>query len=269
MSESKKILVGIPMHKSEVHSQVIHSAIMGGSDDHEVVIYPMGLSLLAKCFNLLWIKAYNEGYDYVLIHHSDLGVIGNLSGIEDETWLDILIRRQQELEAAAICPVINIKSDTGLTSTALEREAGNPYSMRRLTLRELERCPTDFIEREDLCEVMGIDPNKAGCMMINTGCLLMDLRNFPWAEMEWPGFNIEDQIAWNTSGRPESYTVPEDWNMSRWFHYHGQNKFPYYATKELVVVHMGQKAFFNNAYDTGEATDADNPQLSIEEYRKS
>ncbi len=268
MSESKKILVGIPMHKSEVHSQVIHSAIMGGSDIHDVTVFPMGLSLLAKCFNLLWIKAYTNGYDYFVLHHSDLGVIGNQVGWEG-TWLDLLVHRCQEWNAAAICPIIDIKSDTGLTSTAIETEAGNPYSLRRLTKKEMLRCPADFIEREDLCEVMGLDESKAGALLINTGCLIMDLKNFPWVEKRWPGFNIEDKVAWNTSGVPASYTIPEDWNMSRWFHYNHREEFPYYATKQLIIAHLGQKAWLSDRADYGADFDDEGHQPSPEEYEQS
>jgi hypothetical protein len=265
--DRKRILMGVPMHKGEICSQVLHSALMGSSDYHDVDIIPLGLSLLAKNFNLLWIRAYTSGYDYFILHHSDLGVVGNLSGYAG-SWSDLLVERMEELKAAAMSAVIPLKGPDGLTSTAIELTKGDPYSLRRLTQTELQRCPVDFINRADLVEVMGINDQKAGALLVNTGCLIMNLRDFPWFERRWPGFSIEDKIAWNKSGRPDSYTIPEDWNMSRWFHYHGDGEFPYYATKELVIAHIGGRAFFNSEV-WGKETDGPPGQCKLEDYENS
>lgn len=265
--QSKKVLIGVPMHKGEMSTQTNHSLMLGSSDLHQVDCYPLGLSLLAKNFNLQWIQAYQKGYDFYVCHHSDLGCVGTLSGYEG-TWLDLLVERITDLQAAALSAVIPIKSDAGLTSTALELQPGNPYSLRRLTMKELSRCPLDFINREDLCETFGLKGEDVGAFLINTGLLIIDLRNFDWCGRKWPGFNIQDTIEWNTTGRPQSYTIPEDWYFSRWLHYEAPD-WPYFATRELIVAHAGGRVFMNNSYDYGQPHDNPIVQKSIEEYRQT
>jgi hypothetical protein len=225
----------------------------------------LGLSLLAKNFNMLFISAYQKGFDYFILHHSDLGVAGTLGDFRG-SWVDLLVHRMEQLDAAVLSAVIPIKSPAGHTSTALETVSGDPYSLRRLTIRESERCAEDYINRADLCELFNVDESKAGALLINTGLMIMDLKNVDWAGLGWPGFNIQDTIEWNQAGRPESFTIPEDWNLSRWLHY--DTDLEYYCTRELVISHIGAHNFMNNG-GWGDDTDCPRQQQSIEDYRET
>lgn len=260
-----KVLIGVPMHKGELCAATTHSVVQGSSGSHDVQFQLLGLSLLAKNFNMLFISAFKRGYDYFILHHSDLGVAGVKGGFQG-SWVDLLVHRMEQLEAAALSAVIPIKSPAGHTSTALETVNGDPYSLRRLTIRESERCAEDFINRADLCELFNVDEESAGALLINTGLMIMDLKNVDWAGLNWPGFNIQDTIEWNTKGQPDSYTIPEDWNFSRWLHY--ETELEYFATRELVIAHVGVHNFMNEG-GWGDETDCPRQQVSIEDYRKS
>lgn len=241
-----KILIGLPMHKSEINCQTVESLMRGSSDVHDVQLYPLGLSLLAKNFNLIWIKAYTKDFDYIVIHHTDLGVVGFQPEIEG-TWIDVLVDLMQESGAAAISSIVPIKSRDGLTSTGLEMERGNPHSLRRLTLAESQHLSHNrLIGRNDLCELFDVEEVRAGALLVNTGLMIIDLKNFPWAEARWPGFSIQDSIEWSKGGKPQSYTIPEDWGFSNWLHLMG---WPYYAYRGIVTSHAGTELFLSNHYE--------------------
>lgn len=260
-----KVMIGVPMHRGEMSAATTHSVVQGCSGKHDVQFQLLGLSLLAKNFNTLFISAYTKGYDYFVLHHSDLGVAGLLGGFQG-SWVDLLVHRMEQLEAAAMSAVIPIKSPAGHTSTALETVKDDPFSLRRLTIRESERCAEDYINRADLCELFGVEEDEAGALLINTGLLIMDLKNFDWAGHKWPGFEIIDSVEWNTKGQPASYTIPEDWQFSRWLHYN--TDWDYYCTRELVICHIGYHNYMNNG-GWGDDTDCPRQQPDIAEYRKS
>jgi hypothetical protein len=268
MPQKKRVLIGVPMHRGELSAATTHSIVQGSSQFHEVNFQLLGLSLLAKNFNMLFISAYKKGYDYFILHHSDIGVVGNVSGWEG-SWVDLLVHRMEELKPAALSAVVPIKSGAGFTSTALEMVKGDPFSLRRLTIAELERCPVDFINKADLCEIFGTNEDETGALLVNTGLMIMPLRNVAWAKLQWPGFDIKDTIEWNTKGDPESFTIPEDWDFSRWVHYEAPSEFQVLATKELIVGHVGQHVFQNTGGWGDHASDINRQQVSIENYRKT
>ena len=142
----------------------------------------------------------------------------------------------------------------------LDLEAGNPHTLRRLTVRELARMPTPFIARANMCEMFGVDPVTAGAMIINTGCLIIDLRRFDWAGMRWPGFQIKDELVWSPDGSGQAFTSPEDWQFSRWMH---ERNIPFFATRELILDHYGGHTYRNQGL-YGEETDSTPRQPSIE-----
>jgi len=261
-----KVMIGVPMHKNELTAPTVLSVNQGFSENHQVNFHLLGLSLLAKNFNMLFCMAIKHGCDFFILHHSDLGVTGchtNHSG----TWVDLLVSRVLENNLSALSATVAIKSPNGFTSSGLEMIANDPFSLRRLTVRESSFLPLEFINRADVCELFEVDEERAGALLINTGLLIMDIRKRGgcYRELEWPGFNIIDSIEWNQSGAPESYTVPEDWNFSRWLH---GNNISYACTRELVVTHCGGYNFVN-AGDWGDEKDLLRQQVSIEDYRNS
>lgn len=259
-----KVMIGVPMHKGEVCAQTMNSVFIAASKKHKMNFQLLGLSLLAKNFNLLFINAIRMGYDYFILHHSDLGIFGKISRANNESWLDTMIERSDQQKVSALSVVSPIKSPTGLTSSGLEMIAGDPWSLRRLTIKELERLPNTEITRDQVCKLFSADPSKAGALLVNTGILLMDIRNGGgvWREKKWPGFHIYDEIVWNTKGVPESFTIPEDWNMSSWCH---ENGVRFNCTKELLLTHVGGQNF-NNHGAWGDETDGPRQQMNPREY---
>ena len=261
---AEKVFIAVPIHKGEASCATSNAIVTAASSraDRTINYQILGLSLLARNFNTLFCNAYNKGYDYIIYLHSDVGVHvdGNFVG----SWGDLLVDRTKQLELAALSVVIPIKSQEGYTSAGIQLKRGNPYSLRRITVKQLSRLPRDFISREDVCKIYGIDPAEAGAMLINTGCLCMDLKA-GWAEARWPGFSIDDKIAWNKSGVPQAFTIPEDWNLSTWLFNKG---WTYYNTKELGISHIGFTSFENRG-EWGQDEDTAEIQPNIEEYENS
>lgn len=234
------VYIGIPQHGGQLSTSTMHSiqeAVMNSR--HGVSYQAMGLSLLARNFNSLWIQAYKRGADYFCLHHSDLGVSSPYPGV---CWLDLMIERMNQLGAAVLSVASPIKSPAGHYSLGLDLERGNRYSLRRITQRELNLLPEMFICRHDVCDVFGVTPKESGALIVNTGCWLMDLKRFPWSQLRWPGFNIVDTIEWSINGVPAAYTEPEDWFQSRWLFRH---KLPYYTTREIRLDHQGGYTYHN------------------------
>jgi len=261
-----KVMVGIPMHKGDVCAATMQSVAVGATANHEMNFQLLGLSLLAKNFNMLFISAVTKGYDYFVLHHSDLGVQGMVSDFTSGSWIDLLITRLHENELSALSSAVVIKSDDGVTSSGILTTEGDPWSLRRTTIKELNRLPTKCVKREHLLKEYDLKSEEAGALLINSGLLIMDIRDSGgiWRVKEWTGFNIYDEIAWSKDGVPESFTIPEDWNMSIWCH---ENDVPYGFTRELVISHMGQKAFMNVG-DWGVEADMIRQQMSADEYRQ-
>lgn len=262
-----KIFFGIPMHKGDVSATTMQSISLGSSRNHQTHYQLLGLSLLAKNFNMLFISAVAKGFDYFVLHHSDLGVVGTQTSSRAGSWSDILVERLNQYKLAAMSSAVVIKSDNGITSSGILTKEGDPWSLRRTTIRELATMPAECIQRADLVHRYGMPEKEAGALLINSGLLIMDIRNRGgiWREKEWTGFNIYDRIAWNRDGVPQSFTIPEDWNFSIWCH---ENHVPYAFTKELIVAHCGTKNYMSNG-EWGDESDCPRQQMSMEDYIKS
>jgi hypothetical protein len=258
-----KILIGIPTHSGEVRSITAMNLLRASATRRYHLDFKfLGLSLLAKNFNMLFAEAFNGGYDYFVLHHADLAA----RGWNDECWLDVLVDQLRQHSLHALSAVSPIKSPTGVTSTAIERVPGNHFSLRRMTVRELltwyYNCPNRMIDSESLASFMGL--TNAGPLLINTGLLIMDLQG-PWFEHRWPGFCIDDKLIWNSAGTPKSYTIPEDWCFSRWMHDNGVR---YATTPSLVVEHEGGH-FYKAPDSIGVNTDPSEIDLTPEQYEQT
>ena len=258
-----RVLIGVPVHKGDVSGETMTSVVMAHSLVGNIVqVQVIGISLLARCFNSLWIAAYNAGFDYFVMLHSDIGVRAD----GGSSWLDVLVERIQQFEAATLSVVSPIKSDEGMTSTGLYlAKPPNYHTLRRMTIRELATMNEFAITRTDVCKKFGLEPKDVGALLINTGCMIIDLRRFDWFGARWPGFQIVDELVWNKSGVPSTRTRPEDWNFSSWLFEKG---WPYYATKELTLDHHGSRIFQNRGL-YGLETDTLPIDSSIEEYEAS
>jgi hypothetical protein len=220
----------------------------------------MGLSLLARNFNQLWINGFKQGADVFILHHSDILVESPYAGV---SWVDLLVDRMYQLNAAILSVASPIKSKHGHFSMGIDLEAGNPYSLRRTTQRELLQLPRMFIGKYDICDLYGIPEKGTGPMVVNTGVWCMDLKRFPWFQLRWPGFHIVDSIEWSLDGVPQAFTEPEDWYNSRWL---AKYKLPYFATREILLHHHGGHDYTNFEW-WGDLHDNTPVQPSIEEWR--
>ncbi len=128
------VFIGLPQHGGNLSTSTMHSVHEALTSAHAVAYQAMGLSLLARNFNSLWINAFKRGYDYFVLHHSDLGVSSPYNGV---SWLDVMIERMRQTGAAVMPVASPIKSQAGHYSLGLDLEAGNPYTLRRITQREL------------------------------------------------------------------------------------------------------------------------------------
>lgn len=255
-----KIFIGVPIHGGSVSAPTANSIVSAASGlQHEIQFQIVGLSLLARGFNTLFCSAYKRDFDYFILLHSDIGVYSNIPGT---SWADILVNRLRQLEMASVSVVSPIKNEQGVTSTALQLHKNNPYGMRRITVKELEKLPPQCILKEDVCKLFNVPQEEAGPLLINTGVLCMDLKNVDWFGLRWPGFHIEDCIAWNKQGVPDPYTTPEDWNLSRWL---DRKKLSYCAISDLQINHLGSKSFTNFG-NWGWDTDTNPVIMPIKEY---
>jgi hypothetical protein len=260
-----KIFIGVPTHNSQIASLTALDLIDAATKtQHHIDFRLLGLSLLAKNFNILFCEAFNRGFDYLVIHHADIGAC-DPSG---RCWLDTLLTQMQDHKLAALSAVVPIKTSSGVTSTALQLDTNNPYKLRRMTVSELaiwqqQRGRDTIITADELARLWHAQ-RQPGPLLINTGLLIMDL-SAPWFDKRWPGFCIDDRLAWNSIGRPDSYTIPEDWNFSIWMH---NNGLAYGATPSLEVSHVGQKLYESQG-GWGDHTDLSQSQPSVEEYEQS
>lgn len=264
-----KVMIGVPMHAGTLSAATMMSVCRGSAGSINANFHCLGLSLLAKNFNLLFCLAVYKGFDYFILHHSDLGVTGCINNtFQGKTWVEILISRLEQFNLKALSAVVPIKSPQGFMSSGLETVAGDAFSLRRITMKELNNLPSSIITRDDVCKEFGVKSSVAGALLINSGLLIMDIRGGGgvFREKKWDGFNIIDRIAWNTKGRPESFTIPEDWNFSRWCH---ENNVSYACTRELTISHIGGSSFENHGVWGTEEHDLVRQQMSIEDYIKS
>lgn len=248
-------------------AQTFQSGLTAQSiQDHDVQFQVLGLSLLARNFNQLFKNAWRHGFDVFVLHHSDIGVYPLDITMGTGSWLDILVERLYETKAAAVSIASPIKSMAGHTSFGMQLERGdNPWSLRRITVKQLNKLPPT-ITRDNCCQLLQLDPAKAGAMLVNTGVIAMNLRDFPWNTKRWPGFQIQDKLAWNKDCTDcEPFTEPEDWRMSRWMY---ENDFPYYCIRDLGIDHCGSHIFRNHG-DWGLDRDDTEVPPSITEYENS
>jgi hypothetical protein len=266
-TKPKKVLVGLPQHAGVMSAQTFQSGLTAQSlQGHDVQFQVLGLSLLARNFNQLFKNAWKHGFDVFVLHHSDILAYPLTEEGAVSSWLDILIERMYHMKAACISVASPIKSEAGHTSFGMQLEKGdNPWSLRRITIKQLNKLP-QTISREDCCKLLKLNPNTAGAMLINTGVLVMDLRNFMWNTERWPGFQIKDKLAWNKECTDcEPFTEPEDWRLSRWLH---DRDWPYYCVRDIGIDHVGVKIYKNHGYWGFECDDTP-IQPSIAEYEQS
>lgn len=230
-----KIFLAVPLHTDQISTGTVKAIQLASSTSgHDIALAMQGLSLLARNFNHLFVSAVERNFDYMCILHGDIGVQAK-PGL---SWLDRLLQALLDEDLAALSAVVPLKHEAGFTSTALVVDKTNPYGIRRLTVTEMDGLPP-ILSRDIVANIMGLDATKAGPLLINTGCLMLDVGAF--ADKNFPGFCITDSLAWTKGGKPKCFTIPEDWGMSHWMYDTG---LPYAAAHKIIdVSHFGGAAY--------------------------
>lgn len=212
----KKVLIGCPSHDGKMHQGTVVAVVDALKSKYAGGFYPVQSSLLTKCFNQLWCEALNQRPQvthFAMIHSDVWPAYG---------WLDKMVELMKKHEADVLSAVIPMKSEHGLTSTAIQQP--DPFFNKRFTMKEVcalkERTFTD---------------DK---LLINTGLMLVDLSK-DWVDKIH--FHFLDSIRIH-NGKKEPVSIPEDWNFSIDARAMGARIF---ATTEVEVVHIGNK-FYDN-----------------------
>jgi hypothetical protein len=122
--------------------------------------------------------------------------------VPERFFLDKMVDLMEKTGADVLSAVIPIKSQEGMTSTALDEPVGDmplEWRVKRLTMREIfEKYPPTF---------------TTDTLLVNTGLMLVDLQK-PWVFDESLVFTIRDKIL-RYRGQRVPAIVPEDW-PARW-----------------------------------------------------
>ena len=255
----KTIFVAQPLYSRTVHYGAAE-AFLKASKTCRMVNKTDGSSLLARNFNLLFCHALewrDRGQaDYFAMIHGDV--------VPPVWWADVMIAEMERVGADVLSAVVPLKSEHGLTSTAIDRVAltdlelagdlagdGGGYEVedcthfwaveRRLTMTEVMGLPITF-GAADVC------PGHA--LLVNTGLFVCNLhRN--WYDNDDFCFTIRDRIVRERQdGRVVKRTVqcvPEDWHFSREVQRHGGKVM---ATRIVPLFHDHER--YNNHSAWGE-----------------
>jgi len=222
-SGSVKILAGLPSYDGQRWNGSAISALHRSGVD----TFEESRSLLANVFNRCWVEALNRRKSafpvtHFLMLHADIIPIAT-------DWFEQLWREFNDNKCKVLSVAVPIKTEAGLTSTALE--SGNLWRPRRLTVTEILDRPVTW---------------TAPDLLVNTGLMLVDLREWrDWRDEPWVEkicFTINDEIH-EENGTWVAEVEPEDWNFSRQCRALGV---PLHVTRRVGVAHVGNKAFHND-----------------------
>ena len=241
MAEKPTIFLGMPHYPGNLEIGAVLSILGASGDDFAVKFLNIGGSNTAKAFNMLWSAALNDYAEgkvqYFAMIHSDIVPKGN--------WIDILWKELHERKLDMISVVSPIKDDRGLTSTGCDIRRDDPWKVRRFTMSEIMRLPPTF----GLEDTIAAGLNDEGMpLLVNTGCMLIDLNNPAWLEEDDEGnlkfrFTFYDRIEKNADGDWQAGSISEDWDWSRMMAARGLR---YEATRKVTLSHFGRWPYKNN-----------------------
>lgn len=227
MKQVGSVYIGIPTYDGRVHKNLANALQKASANRFPKTTSIITCSILTRAFNLLYAHALNErknGTSHFCLLHDDI--------VPEPLWLDKMMRLLEEHRADVLSVVIPIKSDKGLTSTALDVAVGDEdphWRVKRLTLKEIYNDYEPTFTHEKL--------------LVNTGLMLVDLRK-PWVEDVW--FAFEDKIIPDPKvpGNFKAVGVSEDWFFSRRARELGAKL---YATREISILHAGTIEYANTS----------------------
>lgn len=221
MAQMLKVFAGLPTYDGQRWNGCSVADLQRcGCDTFEAAS-----SLLANAFNACYAEALNRRpvVTHFLLLHADVVPL-------DAQWPLTLVAEMESVKADVLSVVLPIKSETGLTSTALE--TGDRWRPRRLTTTEMQERPVSW---------------TAPDLLVNSGLLLVDLRR-PWVEDVC--FSIHDELR-RRDGKWVAEVEPEDWAFTRQCRNFGASV---WVTRVVRALHIGRKSWRNDQA-WGEATD--------------
>ena len=241
MPDKPTIILGQPFYPGNVESDSILAVFSAQSrDKYGLTFINVGGSNTAKAFNMLWAQALNAhrvgDADYFAMLHSDCVPRGR--------WLETLWDELHANRLDLISVVSPIKNQHGLTSCGCDVSNDDPWNVRRFTMREIMALPETFDETDTIAAGLN---NNATPLLINTGCMLIDMRNPKWQEKDAEGylkfrFTFYDRIRTDADGDYEANSISEDWDWSRMMRRAGMR---YAATRKVPLSHIGRWPYKN------------------------
>lgn len=185
-------------------------------------------SITPHSFNGLLAMALAERDNGKVTHaamlHSDIA--------PEPGWIDTLFEEMWIHGAQAVSAVVPIKEDEKSRTSTAWGTIGKPFDAPRyVRMEEKHLYPPTFGQEH------GRDGEE---LLINTGCLLMDLR---WPHWDDFAFTFTTRIARTQDGGRLAQVRPEDWDMSRFVRERGGKVF---ATWRVKLEHYGWHAWKNH-----------------------
>lgn len=240
MPDTPTIILGQPFYPGNVESDSVLAVLSAQSERYKLSFIKIGGSNTAKAFNMLWAHALNEFRDgdaqYFAMLHSDCVPHGQ--------WLQTLYDEMQANKLDLISVVSPIKNQHGLTSCGCDVSADDPWKVRRFTMREVMSLPETF----DYLDTVAAGLNDGATpLLVNTGCMLIDMRNPKWQEKDADGnlrfrFTFYDRIRVDEDGDYQANSISEDWDWSRMMRSAGMR---YAATRKVPMSHVGRWPYKN------------------------
>lgn len=254
-NKPRRVFLGLPTGANDMVAAGTMNGVLGVAHGrYDCKAKNQAGSLLPSTFNHLYCQALNDPKaDVFVMLHSDIAPC-------QMDWLDTLLDLMYEYEADVISAVSPIKSQHGLTSTAVDTDHWRP---RRLTMKEIQEIPPTFNTHDVRKRFSELDVETSQ-LLINTGMMAVNLHR---PESQELFFEFHDRIVRIEQDDkivfcPE--TAPEDWLFSRQCNELGLNVF---ATREIPLVHMGGVPFKNQGAWGTLVTDTRNDPKAVQEFR--
>lgn len=215
------VILAMPHGGMEVHIGAAQGFYLWPSRVHRLMRMIGSTSAGVHTFNTLWAGALElreQGFSHFAMIHSDID--------PDHWWLDTLINEMNRLSADIVSVVAPIKSDEGVTSTAID--TGDLWRPRRLTMTEVYELPETFNAAD-----------VGGPLLVNNGLWVCDLTK-PWADTFQ--FEMLNRIRPLGNGKFVAQMVSEDWLASRRWNELGLSV---WATRKVGLNHHGSNGFTN------------------------
>lgn len=225
-----------PTHNGQLDNRMAKAFFAEASQDHRILNVVQQSSLLANACNNLWCTALNVKDQYNLtwfaMLHSDI--------IPEPFWIDKLIRIAEEKGADLLSAIVPIKSDEGVTSTAVSHPNSRFGASFRLTQHQVNNVFPETFSLQDLVDGghTNVDPTTHD-LMVNTGCMICRLDKGWWTDVY---FTIADRIEYN-HGKFYAQVDSEDWFFSKCI---ADNGGKVMATRAIKVQHLGTTAFHSD-----------------------